>query len=145
MRNHRKKVLGETLVEKPRTPIPKRVPHKLARLPAEAWDAHKARKSPGSASPAAPLSPRTGAAAAPASAARRASPPPALAPLTPPPAVATSPPRSPGELGTTFAAIPRADSPRAEAPLLGSLQASRATATAGGGASTARHGRSPLW
>ena len=54
-------------------------------------------------------------------------------------------PRSPGELGTTFAAIPRADSPRAEAPLLGSLQASRATATAGGGASTARHGRSPLW
>ena len=80
-----------------------------------------------------------------ASAARRASPPPALAPLTPPPAVATSPPRSPGELGTTFAAIPRADSPRAEAPLLGSLQASRATATAGGGASTARHGRSPLW
>ena len=59
--------------------------------------------------------------------------------------VATSPPRSPGELGTTFAAIPRADSPRAEAPLMGSLQASRATATAGGGASTARHGRSPLW
>ena len=54
-------------------------------------------------------------------------------------------PRSPGELGTTFAAIPRADSPRTEAPLLGSLQASRATATAGGGASTARHGRSPLW
>ena len=35
------------------------------------------------------------------------------------------------ELGTTFAAIPRADSPRAEAPLMGSLQASRATATAG--------------
>ena len=65
--------------------------------------------------------------------------------LLPPPAVATSPPRSPGELGTTFAAIPRADSPRTEAPLLGSLQASRATATAGGGASTARHGRSPLW